>query len=144
MARRPRLVERAQESERETEEAGREAFIFVSEVEVGEGRKVKLAKLTLGDLAELERRYEGLDKFFGRMEKLPVSEFLYLLYLSVRKLQPQVTVEQVGDMFPADAILDPKVVAQIHKALGLEALQKAAPKQGEEKAPSPGRRSSTS
>lgn len=68
-----------------------------AKVNVGD-KEFKLSPLTLGDIADAEEKFgcdlEGFETAFKKVKNL-----LFLVYLSMRRKQPEVKLEQIGDMF---------------------------------------------
>lgn len=61
-------------------------------------KEFKLSPLTLGDIAEAEEKFGcDLEGFEGAFKK--VKNLLFLVYLSLRRKQPSVKLEEIGDMF---------------------------------------------
>lgn len=68
-----------------------------SKVKVGD-KELELSPLTLGDIAEAEEKF-GCDlEGFGNAFK-KVRNLLFLVYLSLRRKNPTIKLEAIGDMF---------------------------------------------
>lgn len=68
-----------------------------SKVLVGD-KEFLLSPLTLGDIAEAEEKFgcdlEGFEKAFKKVKNL-----LFLVFLSLRRKNPEIKPEAIGDMF---------------------------------------------
>lgn len=68
-----------------------------AKVKIGD-KELELSALTLGDIAEAEEKF-GCDlEGFGNAFK-KVKNLLFLVYLSLRRKNPSIKPEAIGDMF---------------------------------------------
>lgn len=68
-----------------------------AKIKIGE-KEYELSPLTLGDISIAEDQFgtdlEGFEKAFKKVKNL-----LFLVYLSLKRKQPDVKLESIGDMF---------------------------------------------
>lgn len=98
----------------------------VSKVQVGD-KEFELSPLTLGDIAEAEEKF-GCDlEGFGNAFK-KVKNLLFLVYLSLKRKNPTIKLESIGDMFEvADLAELNKLLMSVLNISGMQAPAKNEP-----------------
>lgn len=96
-----------------------------SSIKVG-GKEYFLSPLTLGDIAAAEEKIGcDLDGFEKELKK--VRNLLFLVYLSLRRKNKDITVEQVGDMFEVQDLEElGKILDTVLQLSGMAAKSKKA------------------
>lgn len=93
-----------------------------SSVKVGEKEYV-LSPLTLGDIAEAEEKF-GCDlEGFGNAFK-KVKNLLFLVYLSMRRKNQTIKLEEIGDMFEVSDLEQLSIL--LGKVLNISGMQAPA------------------
>ena len=94
-----------------------------SKVKVGD-KEFELSPLTLGDIAEAEERFGTDLEGFGNAFK-KVKNLLFLVFLSLRRKNPAIKLESIGDMFQVSDLSELNVL--LTNVLNISGMQ-AAPK----------------
>lgn len=90
------------------------------------GKQCQLKPLTFNDLAKAEDHFGvGVDEWESALKK--IKNILYLITLALQKSQPELTVEQVGDLFTLENDTEIRdILSVLMKNSGLQQVEKNA------------------